>query len=94
MVCKKFLAVSGQDKNTLFNLWEDFASFRKDPNYKKKKNDPPNQELHYGFSKKYTTIVRLLSGDTTKNIKMPTNQQLSDLIKETGFKRLLSLPVY
>ena len=36
---KNFLAVSGQDKNTLFNLWEDFANFRKDPAHKKKKND-------------------------------------------------------
>jgi len=91
---KNFLAVSGQDKNTLFNLWEDFANFRKDPHYKKKKNDPHHQELHYAFSKKYTTIVRLLSGNNAKNIKMAQNQQLSDLIKETGYKKLLSLPVY
>ena len=91
---KNFLAVSGQDKNTLFNLWEDFAKFRKDPNYRKKKNDGDNQELHYAFSKKYTTLVKLLSGINAKNIKLPDSQQLSDLIKETGYKKLLSLPVY
>jgi hypothetical protein len=91
---KSFLSDSGQDKNTLFNLWEDFANFRKDSNYKKKKNSPDKLELHYSFSKKYSTIVKLLSGVNAKNVKLPPSQQLSELIKETGYKRLLSLPVY
>ncbi len=91
---KNFLAVSGQDKNTMFNLWEDFANFRKDPAYKKKKIDLDKQEIHYGFSKKYTSIVKLLSGINARNIKLPASQQLSELIKETGYKKLLSLPVY
>ncbi|MFI5130355.1 MAG: hypothetical protein ACHQFX_10205 [Chitinophagales bacterium] len=91
---KNFLAVSGQDKNTLFNLWEDFANFRKDPAHKKKKNDLDKQELHYAYSKKYTAIVKLLAGINPRNIKLPASQQLSELIKETGYKKLLSLPVY
>jgi hypothetical protein len=91
---KSFLSASGQDKNAPFNLWEDFANFRKDNNYKKKKNSPDKQELHYSFSKKYSTIVKLLSGINAKNIKLPYHQQLTELIKETGYKRLLSLPVY
>jgi hypothetical protein len=91
---KNFLAVSGQDKNTLFNLWEDFANFRRDPGYKKKKSDQDNQELHYAYSKKYTSIVKLLSGINPRNNKLPASQQLSELIKETGYKKLLSLPVY
>lgn len=90
---KSFLAASGQDKNTLFNLWEDFANFRKDSNYKKKKSLPDKQGLHYTFSKKYSTIVQLLSGISAKNIKLPYSTQLSELIKETGYKRLLSLPI-
>jgi hypothetical protein len=89
---KTFLSASGQAKNTFFNLWEDFANFKKDNNHKKKKNTPDKQELHYSFSKKYITIVKLLSGITAKNIKLSSNQQLSELIKETGYKRLLSLP--
>jgi hypothetical protein len=91
---KNFLTTSGQDKNSLFNLWEDFANFRKDANYKKKKNDPHSQELNYIISKKYNTIVKLLAGSNTKNIKLSDNQQLNELIKDTGYKRLLALPVY
>jgi hypothetical protein len=91
---KHFLAVSGQDKNTLFNLWEDFGNFRKDSNYKKKKRDPHHEELNHVFSKKYNTIVKLLSGSSGKNSKPSDHKQLNDLIKETGFKRLLSLPLY
>ena len=91
---KNFLSVSGQDKNTLFNLWEDFANLRKGDNHKKKKNEAHNQALNYAFSKKYNTIVKLLSGINTRNINLADNQQLSALIKETGYKRLLSLPGY
>lgn len=91
---KNFLAVSGQDKNTLFNLWEDFANFRKDSNYKKKKNDVDKQDLNQTISKKYNTIVKLLTSVNAKNIKLSDNEQLNELIKETGYKRLLTLPVY
>jgi hypothetical protein len=77
---KNFLAVSGQDKNTLFNLWEDFANFRKDPDHKKKKNDLDRQELHYAYSKKYTAIVKLLAGINARHIKLPASQQLSEVL--------------
>jgi hypothetical protein len=91
---KNFLAISGQDKNTLFNLWEDFASFRKDPGHKKKKTDPHHQELNHIFSKKYNTIVKLLTIFDGKTLKPVDHQQLKELIKETGYQQLLSLPVY
>ncbi len=88
---KNYLAISGQDKNTLFDLWEDFANFRKDNNYQNKKNSSEKMELNYSFSKKYSTIIKLLSEINSKTIKPAQKQQLSELIKETGYKRLLSL---
>jgi len=89
---KSYLSDSGQDKNTLFNLWEDFAGSRKDDKLKKRKNNPEKQPFHYSFSKKYNTIVELLSASASKTGSSAADQQLSDLIKETGYKRLLSLP--
>jgi hypothetical protein len=50
--------------------------------------------LNYSFSKKYSAIIKLLLGLNTKRIKVSDKQQLSELIKETGYKKLLSLPVY
>ena len=60
----------------------------------KKKEFSDKQELHYTFSKKYGAIVKLLSGINAKNVKLSDKQQLTDLIKETGYKRLSTLPVY
>jgi hypothetical protein len=91
---KNYLAMSGQDKNTLFNLWEEFANFRRDAQHKKRKSDLASSELHYAFSRKYITIVKLLAGINNGNPKMPAHQQLSELVKETGYKKLLSLPLY
>ena len=91
---KNFLSTSGQDKNTLFNLWEDFANFRKDPSHKKRRNEAGKQEFLYAFSRKYTAIVKLLSGGQSGNTKTPPSQQLAALVKETGYKKLLSLPLY
>jgi hypothetical protein len=90
---KTFLAASGQDKNTLFNLWEDFASSRKD-NYKPKKNMGDKETFYNSFtSQRYSTIIKLLSRPASKNTSPAHSQQLSELIKETGYKKLLSLPV-
>jgi hypothetical protein len=91
---KNFLSESGLDKNSSFDLWEDFASFHKEGDPRKKKDYAEKQELNYSFSKKYSAIIKLLSGLNTKRIKVSDKQQLSELIKETGYKKLLSLPVY
>jgi hypothetical protein len=91
---KNFLSESGLDKNSPFDLWEDFAGARKGADPKKKKEFSDSQELHYSFSRKYNTIVNLLSVITNKNGKASQRQQLEHLIKETGYKRLLILPVY
>jgi hypothetical protein len=87
---KSYLSASGQDKNSLFNLWEDFANSRKASPKKKKKSNPNRQVFYYSFAKKYSTIVKLLSENNRKSTR---NQQLSELVKDTGYKRLLSLPV-
>lgn len=89
---KRFLEASGQDKNTLFDLWHDFANFKTGDGVKKKKTEPVMHDLYYSFSKKYSSIVKSLSGISGKNIKRSGNQQFAELIKETGYKRLLSLP--
>jgi hypothetical protein len=87
---KYYLSSSGQDKNSLFNLWEEYANSRR-PNLKKKKKAAASRPVfHYSFAKKYYTIIKLLSESTRKSSR---NQQLSDLIKETGYKRLIALPV-
>jgi len=91
---KNFLSESGQDKNSPFDLWEDFVNLKKGTDIKKKKEFSDNQEFQYSFSKKYSAIVNLLSGFGAKNIKVSRKQQLEDLIKETGYKRLLTLPLY
>jgi hypothetical protein len=91
---KNFLSESGLDKNSSFDLWEDFASFHKEGDPRKKKDYAEKQELNYSFSKKYSAIIKLLSGLNAKRIKVSDKQQLSELIKETGYKKLLSLPVY
>jgi len=86
---KYYLSSSGQDKNSLFNLWEEYANSRR-PNLKKKKKAAVSRPVfHYSFAKKYYTIIKLLSESTRKSSR---NQQLSDLIKETGYKRLIALP--
>jgi hypothetical protein len=91
---KNFLSESGLDKNSPFDIWEDFVNFRKDDDEKTNKEFSDNRELYYFFSKKYSSIVKLLSGLKGKNVKLSDKSQLDELIKETGYKRLLSLPVY
>jgi len=91
---KNFLSESGQDKDSPFDLWEDFASIKKGTDTKKKKEFSDSHELHYSFSKKYNAIVKLLSGINGRNIQVSRKQQLEELIKETGYKRLLTLRVY
>ncbi len=57
---KTYLSASGQDKNTLFNLWEDFVSLRRDNQRNKKESNPDKGAIYNSFSKKYTTIIKLL----------------------------------
>lgn len=91
---KNFLSASGQDKNTLFNLWEDFVNSRKEIKLKAKKGPDDKEAFYNSFtSQKYSTIIRLLSVPATKKISVTRNQQLLDLIRETGYKKLLSLQV-
>src|SRR5690606_16913307 len=86
---KSYLSASGQDKNSLFNLWEDFAYSRKG-SLKKKKRPAANRVItYYSFAKKYSSIIKLLSEPARRNTR---NQQLQELVKETGYRRLLSLP--
>lgn len=86
---KSYLSASGQDKNSLFNLWEDFAYSRKGSQKKKKRSSANRQVFYYSFAKKYSTIIKLLSESTRRSTR---NQQLSELVRETGYRRLLSLP--
>jgi hypothetical protein len=88
---KNFLAASGQDKTTLFDMWDDFASYKRDGNYKKKKTDPDKQELHHAIARKYSTIIHLVTGKGARNLGQAQRQQLSELIRETGYKRLALL---
>jgi hypothetical protein len=89
---KTFLSESGQDKNTLFNLWEDFVNLRRDNQRNKKENNPDKGAIYNSFSKKYTTIIKLLPTANSKSNNLTQSQQLAELISETGYKRLLSLP--
>jgi len=45
---------------------------------------------NYSFSKKYNTIVELLGITASKRGNTASDHQLSELIRETGYKRLLS----
>jgi hypothetical protein len=87
---KTYLSDSGQDKNTLFNLWEDLAGSKKDYKNKKGKNTSEKQPFYYSFSKKYNTIIELLAIASGKKGNTNSDNQLSELISETGYKRLLS----
>ncbi len=86
---KSYLSASGQDKNSLFNLWEDFSTSRKGSPRRKKRTPANRQVFYYSFAKKYSSILKLLSENNKKTTR---NQQLSELVKDTGYKRLLSLP--
>jgi hypothetical protein len=89
---KNFLSESaraGQDKNSPFDIWENFVNSRKDNGQKKKKEFIEVPESPYSFSKKFNSIVKLLSA---KNLKTSQRQQLAELIKVTGYRRLASLP--
>jgi hypothetical protein len=89
---KTYLSTSGQDKNTLFNLWEEFLDSHREGNIKKK--EPRKDQLYYNsFSTKYTTIIKLLSANSMQRRTASRQEQLDDLIRETGYKRLLSLIV-
>ncbi|HEY6503118.1 MAG TPA: hypothetical protein VIZ28_04005 [Chitinophagaceae bacterium] len=90
---KTFLSTSGQDKNTLFNLWEDFANRRRDNKNRSFKNTSNTTVFYNSFSKKYSSIIKLLSTGTLKSKNLARNEQLNELVKETGYKRLLLLPV-
>lgn len=85
---KNYLSASGQeDKSALYNLWEDFLNYRREPRSSGKDARPDAGTGTSSFSRKYDMLIRLLS--------MPSNTAnsiyLKDLVKETGFKRLLSL---
>ena len=88
---KTYLSTSGQDKNSLFNLWEDFASLRKDKKKNLSKGIPDSLGFYNSFSKKYNTIIKLLSTGTLKSKNLARGEQLNNLVKETGYKRLLTL---
>lgn len=88
---KTYLSDSGQDKNTLFNLWEEFAGIRRDDKSKKRRNVTEKQPFYHSFSKKYNAIVEWLSINPQQGNGVSADQQLSDLIKETGYKQFLSL---
>lgn len=89
---KSYLAASGQDKNSLYNLWEDITNIKRRSKDKKKSNDPEHKQLIYqSFSRKYNTIIWLLSLATPENKQAGNMQQFRELVHETGYKRLLSL---
>ncbi len=88
---KTFLSTSGQDKNTLFNLWEDFANMRRNDKSRSSKKSPDTPLFYNSLSKKYSSIVKLLSTGTLKSKSLVRDEHLNELIRETGYKRLLSL---
>ncbi|MBL7742115.1 MAG: hypothetical protein JNN00_01450 [Chitinophagaceae bacterium] len=90
---KTYLVASGQEKNTLYNLWEDFANVKRGSKSKGKERNVDNEILQFTFSKKYNMIIALLSGEVSKSKPSAPNQRLIELIQETGYKKLLSLLV-
>ncbi|MBC7950076.1 MAG: hypothetical protein H7Y42_19485 [Chitinophagaceae bacterium] len=90
---KTFLAVSGQDKNTLFNLWEDFINRKKSMLVKRREGDADKSSYYNSFSRKYTTIIKLVTEKGSRTKSVARADQLAELIKETGFKRFVTLPV-
>jgi hypothetical protein len=89
---KTYLSTSGQDKNTLFNLWEEFLNSRREGKIRKKEHSH-DQSYYNTFSRKYTMIIKLLSVNNLQRRTASREEQLEDLIRETGYKRLLQLTV-
>ncbi|MBL7738953.1 MAG: hypothetical protein JNK14_07010 [Chitinophagaceae bacterium] len=89
---KTYLAASGQEKNTLYNLWEDFANVKRGNKNKSKDRNAVAGATEHAFSKKYITIISLLSHQASRNSPARPIQQLTELIQETGYKKLLFLP--
>jgi hypothetical protein len=90
---KTYLSTSGQDKNTLFNLWEEFANTRRNTKSKSRESNSDQQSFYHAAAKKYMAIIKLLSANSTKRRSANREEQLNELIKETGYKRLLALSV-
>jgi hypothetical protein len=90
---KSYMAASGQDKNTLYTLWEDFATLKKTGKEKKQEPVIDKEVLYSPRAKKYNTIIELISGGAMRNKQSAANQRLIELVRETGYKKLLSIPV-
>jgi hypothetical protein len=87
---KTYLATSGQEKNTLYDIWEDLANVRRMGKGKKKLPDRRDEPAHHAFPKKYNTMIWLLSQDIGRSRQSPNMQLFKDLVRQTGYKRLLS----
>lgn len=90
---KTYMAISGQDKNTLFNLWEDFLhTMRED---KSRKREPrPEQPVYYNsYCRRYVSMIRLITVNKLQRRTASREKQLEDLIRTTGYRRLLSVAV-
>lgn len=87
---RNYLSASGQDKPTFFDLWDAFASARREPGEKSTRGSEPH-EFYHSVSRKYGMMIGLLAEKKRGRLNKAKQEQFADLLKDTGFKRLTQI---